>query len=246
MGRDRGHQVRSPSTSRNSVERSPLAGWDGPLLGRGLQDAQSASAGEHRPEGAPSLRSVGPEVHRSRCQFLDATPLARGAMTRVRHAAIGGGRPAWHEPTSTRHSSSRRERGIATTGFHTEFAVSRFADVPTAGIQLWLGLRRYPPTWGLIHPTSTLPPAGSLAQLAAQRALNPQVLGSNPRRPTAATQVQDPGGPRTRSPSSGGGLLIRQCPPRGCGEIGRRAGFRSLWGNSRGGSSPLARTRFFR
>ena len=31
------------------------------------------------------------------------------------------------------------------------------------------------------------------------------------------------------------------CPPRGCGGIGRRARFRSVWGKPRGGSSPLIR-----
>src|SRR5256885_9963888 len=30
-------------------------------------------------------------------------------------------------------------------------------------------------------------------------------------------------------------------PPRGCGGIGRRARFRSVWGQPRGGSSPLIR-----
>lgn len=37
---------------------------------------------------------------------------------------------------------------------------------------------------GLVGESSNLVTSGSLAQLAAQRALNPQALGSNPRRPT--------------------------------------------------------------
>ncbi len=32
--------------------------------------------------------------------------------------------------------------------------------------------------------------------------------------------------------------------PRGCGGIGRRAGFRCLWASARGGSTPLIRSKF--
>jgi hypothetical protein len=46
-----------------------------------------------------------------------------------------------------------------------------------AGSDVRLNFQRY-------DRTGTLGRSGSLAQLAAQRALNPQVLGSNPRRPT--------------------------------------------------------------
>ena len=72
---------------------------------------------------------------------------------------------------------------------------------------------------------------GSLAQLAAQRALNPQVLGSNPRRPTPSTHSL--------------GFEISE-PHAGVAKLGRRAGFRSLWAKARGGSNPLTRTRLFR
>lgn len=40
------------------------------------------------------------------------------------------------------------------------------------------------------------------------------------------------------------GAAAVQGPPRlfcGCGGIGRRAGFRYLWANARGGSTPLIR-----
>src|ERR687886_1568281 len=37
-------------------------------------------------------------------------------------------------------------------------------------------------------------------------------------------------------------LLSSAPAPRGCGGIGRRARFRSVWGEPRGGSSPLIRT----
>src|SRR3954451_23899683 len=37
-------------------------------------------------------------------------------------------------------------------------------------------------------------------------------------------------------------VAIVVAAPRGCGGIGRRARFRSVWGKPRGGSSPLIRT----
>src|SRR5207247_6495128 len=44
----------------------------------------------------------------------------------------------------------------------------------------------------------------------------------------------------TESPQRG--LLPSRGPPRASGGIGRRAGFRFLWGQPRGGSSPLSPT----
>jgi hypothetical protein len=69
---------------------------------------------------------------------------------------------------------------------------------------------------------------GPLAQLAEQKLLTLLVAGSSPARPTKFMPV-----------------LRDSAPLCGCGGIGRRAGFRSLWERSRGGSSPLARTRVF-
>src|SRR3954469_19485335 len=40
---------------------------------------------------------------------------------------------------------------------------------------------------------------------------------------------------------SNGSVAIVVAAPRGCGGIGRRARFRSVWGKPRGGSSPLIR-----